>query len=305
MYAEATFVDPPARRAGAHDGGMFPGEALSQFQQADALLHVVRAFENDSVPHVKGSIDWRRDVRDVAFDLTFADISLIDRRVERIEVGMKGSRAAEREASINEIDALKEVQSELESGTPVRAQRLSAAAGRALRDTFLLSALPCLVVVNIGETELTRISELENELAAIVTGPWTGATAICGSLEMELAQMPPGEEEEFRTSLQAGEPALHRVVQMCQRALGLISFLTIGDDRVQAWMIVRGTPAAIAAGKVHTDMERGFIRAEVVGFDDLISAGGFQEARKTGILRAEGREYAMRDGDVVNFRFSV
>lgn len=305
VYAEATCVDPPGPAPDAPAAEIFSGEALTLIQQADALLHVVRAFEDESVPHPGGSVDWRRDVRDVAFDLLFADIALIDRRIERINATTKGMRASERADRMKEIDTLKMIQSDLEDGTPLRAQELNDSAHRVVQDTFLVSALPYLLALNIAEADLGQSTELGGQLAELVTGPRTGCAAICGKLEMELAAMAAGEEAEFRASLGAGEPGLQKIAGIWYEVLDLISFLTIGNDEVRAWTIPNATPAVKAAGKVHSDIERGFIRAEVVRFEELVSAGGLQEARRAGVVRSEGRDYPIQDGDVVKFLFSV
>lgn len=305
VYAEMTYVDLPGLAPGATSDSVFRGEHLQYLQRAEALLHVVRGFENDTVPHPKGEVDWRRDVKDVTFDILFSDIDLLERRIERIQEGMKSVKASERAFRLKEIDAIKEVQAKLEEGVPLRGQSLSDSARTALQDTFLLSALPYLVALNIGEAELGRAEDLETELEGMLEGPETGETTICGRLEMELSQMTPEEQGEFRESLGAGEPGLSRMIRLSYQALGLASFLTVGDDEVRAWTIRQGAPAVKAAGKVHSDIERGFIRAEVVSYDDLVRLGGLPQARKAGVLRSEGREYRVQDGDVVNFLFSV
>ncbi len=305
VHPDVTYVDLPGAPPGSPEDRIFSGEALTHIQQTDALLGVVRAFEDDSVPHPRGSLDWRRDVTDLGFETLFADIALIDRRIERIEAALRGLRAAEREARASEVEALRSVQSNLEGGTPLRGLELNETARRALQDTFLLSALPYMVALNIGEADLPRSADLQRELDGMTAGPGAGGRAVCAGLEMELAQMPPEDEKEFRESLGAGEPVAARMAGLSYEVLGLVSFLTIGDDEVRAWPVQAGTPAVRAAGKVHSDMERGFIRAEVVPYDELIAAGGMQEARKAGLVRSEGREYPMQDGDVVNFLFSV
>ncbi len=305
VYAEVTYVDLPGPAPGAPEESLFSGEALNLVQQADAVLHVVRAFDDDAVPHPKGGVDWRRDVRDVGFDLLFADIALIDRRIERVEAETKGLRASEREARVRDIEALKRVQQGLEAGKPLRDLSLNETDNRVLQDTFLVSALPYLVALNVAEADLAETGRMERELAEEVAGPRTGSAVICAGLEGELGQMEAGEEAEFRVSLGAGEPGRDRMIALSYRVLGLISFLTIGDREVRAWSVPEDTPAAQAAGTIHSDMERGFIRAEVIGFDDLVQAGGMQEARNSGLLRTEGRDYAVRDGDVVKILFSV
>ncbi|MBI4219993.1 MAG: redox-regulated ATPase YchF [Chloroflexi bacterium] len=305
VQAEITYVDMPGPPPGQESAPTFGGETVTQLQKSDALLHVVRGFQNPAVPHPKGSIDPWRDLEAVGFDLLFADIALIDRRIQRITEGLRGAKAADRDAALKDIDVLKTVQADFEAGKPVRSRSLSDAERRALRDTFLVSGLPYLVALNIDEENVPRASELEAELGRRVSGKRTGSAAIAGQLEMELGQMSPEDEAEFRSSLGAAESGMDRLIRLSYEATGLISFLTVGEDEVRAWSIEQGTVAVKAAGKVHSDIERGFIRAEVVRYDDLVTAGGLAEARKAGTLRSEGRDYLMKDGDVVNFLFSV
>jgi GTP-binding protein YchF len=303
--AEITYVDTAGPPPGQEAAPLFSGEAVTLLQKADAILHVVRDFDNPAVPHPKGSVEPWRDLDTVGFDLLFADIALIDKRIQRITEGLRGAKAADRDASLRDVEVLKAIQAGLESGTPMRARSLTEPERRALRDTFLVSTLPYLVALNVDEADLPRTCELESELARRVTGPGTGTAVIAGKLEMELGQMSEAEEAEFRASLAAGEPGLQRIIRMCYRSADLISFLTVGPDEVRAWTITDGMPAQKAAGRVHSDIERGFIRAEVVAYDDLVSAGGLVEAKKAGVLRSEGRDYVVRDGDVINFLFSV
>jgi hypothetical protein len=304
VHAEVTYVDLPAGR-GKSESDWLTGESVSQLQKMDALLLVVRAFQDDSLPHPLGSTDWKRDIEKCSFDVLFADIALIDRRVQRLTEGLKPLKAAEREAVQKQIEILRGVQHDLEEGKPVRARTPAEAEKRALQDVFLLSALPLLVAVNIGEEGLTTAEQIEAEAGKAHSGPGTGVAAMCGKLEMELAQMPPEEEAEMRSGLGAGESGLQRMIRLSYRTLGLISFITVGEDEVRAWTIPAGFTAPRAASRVHSDIERGFIRAEVVSYDDLVACAGMAEARKRGLLRQEGREYVVKDGDVINYLFSV
>ena len=312
VHGEVVYVDLPgggapstARDASGPVSELFTGEAVTQLQKVDALLLVVRAFEDGSVLHILGSVDWRRDIEKIGFDLLFADIALIDRRIQRLNDGMKGLKVADRDQAHKAVETLRRVQADLESGSPLRAMQLSESEERALQNTFLLSGLPLLVAVNIGEQDLARAGEIERDAAALLKGPKTGAAAICAKLETELARLPAGEEAEMRAGLGAGESGLSRMIGLSYRVLGLISFLTVGEDEVRAWTVPAGSVATKAAGRVHSDIERGFIRAEVVSYDDLADSGSLAESRKRGHLRQEGREYLVKDGDVVNFLFSV
>jgi GTP-binding protein YchF len=304
--AEVTYVDLPGpSEIDGPKGGMFAGEALTQLQTVDAILVVVRAFEDASVPHIKGATDWKRDVDDIGFDLLFADITLIDRRIERLTKDIKGASQSERTRIASDIESLRGLQTELEEGNPLRARDFTEQERGAVRDTFLLSALPFLVAVNIGEDDIPNSDEISAGAMETVGGKQSGAVSVCASLEAELAGMYTEEEADFRESMEAGESGLSRIINLSYDVLGLISFLTVGEDEVRAWTIERDTPAAVAAGRIHSDIERGFIRGEVVAYDDLLECGSQAEARTRGLLRSEGREYLMQDGDTVNFLFSV
>ena len=302
--AEVTYVDLPGVHTG--DGAdLFTGEALGQLQRVDALLHVVRAFDDPSVPHVLGAIDHKRDIEKVNFDVLFADISLLDRRIERVKAGIKAMKAQERVQAEKNIDVLRALQQEMENGTAARDRSYSEEELTAISDTFLISKLPLLVALNVGDADLSGADELERELQELVPGKRSGGAVLCGKLEEELAQMSPEEEVEMRSGLDAGESGLRRMIRLSYRVLGLISFLTVGEDEVRAWTIEELTPAPRAASTVHSDIERGFIRAETVGYDDFIEAGSMAQARTKGSLRQEGREYVVQDGDIINFLFSV
>ncbi len=302
--AEVTYVDLPGAHS-ADSADLFSGEALGHLQRVDALLHVVRAFDDPSVPHALGDIDHRRDIEKVNFDVLFADISLLERRIERIRDGMKGLKSQERVQAGKNIEVLQALQAEMEDGTAAREKGFSEEELAAISDTFLLSRLPLLVALNVGEDDLGRAEELETELAGLVSGNNSGGAVLCGRLEEELAQMSPEEEAEMRSGLEAGESGLERMIRLSYSVLGLISFLTVGEDEVRAWTIAEDTAAPQAAGAVHSDIERGFIRAETVSYDDFMAAGSMAQARSNGALRQEGRDYVVQDGDIVNFLFSV
>lgn len=301
IYAEVTYVDLP----GSTSGDLFEGEAMSHLQQVDAIIHVARGFEDESVPHLEGSVDHKRDIEKVAFDIMFADIALLERRIERLDASLKKLKVAERDQAVKNIEILKQLQTDLENGIAFRDRELNPAETKAISDTFTLSSLPLLVALNIGEDEIADTDAIEQELAGLLTGKLTGGAAICGSLEAELVGMPAEEEAEMRAGLDAGEPGLSRMIKLSYEVLGLNSFLTVGEDEVRAWTIVQGSFAPKAAGVVHSDIERGFIRAETVAYDDYIECGSMAEARNRGVFRQEGREYVIKDGDIVNFLFSV
>ena len=307
VQAEVTYVDLPSNRGGrVGEDDLFSGENATQLQRVDALLAVIRSFKDDSVPHLSGSVNWRRDLEKIMFDLNFADIDLIERRIERITTSFKGMRSGERAAAMQTIETFRGIQHDLENGTPVRAQDPVVTSNPSIRDTYLLSALPFLAAINIGEDELPKSDEYDSDLRDVIPGPLAGGTTIAGKLEMELGQLEQGDDEtDLREELGAGEPGLSRMIRLSYSVLGLITFFTAAPNEARAWNIPDGTRAPKAAGSVHTDMERGFIRAEVSSYDDLVECGSEAEARKRGKLRTEGRNYAIRDGDIVNFLFSV
>jgi len=301
VYAEVTYVDLP----GSSSGELFAGEAMGQLQQVDAILLVARAFEDDSVPHIEGDVDYKRDIEKVAFDTVFADIALLERRIERITTGQKSMKSAERDEAVKHVEILKRLQSELEEGTAFRDRELDAAEQKAISDTFTLSSLPLLVALNIGEDDISRTEELETEISGIIGGKSSGVAAICGNLEAELSGMDSEEEAEMRAGLDAGESGLSRMIKLSYRVLGLNSFLTVGEDETRAWTVNVGALAPKAAGVIHSDIERGFIRAETISYSDFIDCGSMAEARNRGLYRQEGRDYVVQDGDIVNFLFSV
>lgn len=301
IYAEVIYIDLP----GNTSGDLFEGEALDQLQRVDAILLVARAFEDDSVPHMDETVDYRRDIDKVAFDILFADIAVLERRIERLTDSQKKMKVADRELAIKNVETMKRLQADLENGTPFRDRKLDPAETKAISDTFTLSSLPLLVALNIGEDAIGDTGALEQELAGILTGKSTGGAAICASLEAELVGMSAEEEAEMRAGLDAGESGLSRMIKLSYEVLGLNSFLTIGKDEVRAWTIKSGTHAPRAAGIVHSDIERGFIRAETIAYDDFIECGSIAEARNRGLYRQEGRDYVVQDGDIIDFLFSV
>ncbi len=279
------------------------GEFLNYLTTADALLQVVRAFEDEKVPHPEGSIDPARDIASLDLELAVSDLAIMERRLDKLETSLKGAKAAERESYLKEQLLLQRVKAELEKDIPIRRQGLAEEELKMLSNYQFLTAKPMLVVLNIGEEQISQASQLEGEIDALY--PQFAVVALCGKLEAELAQLSDAEAAEFREAMGLGASALDRVVDLSYSLLGLVSFFTTASAELRAWTIPGGTPAPRAAGKVHTDMERGFIRAEVVSHRDLESCGSLAEARKRGLLRTEGKNYIIQDGDVVTFLFNV
>ena len=306
VNAEVTYADLPAAPESLGKTQSIGGEFLNTLQRADAILMVARAFDDPSVPHVADSIDAFRDIDTLLFELTISDLDILERRLARVAEGFKSAKAAERDALNKEQATLTRVKDELEAGVHVRDQSLTVDELRLLSGFQMLTAKPLVVVVNVGEDNLDDIPAIETRLADEVQTQRIRTAALCGKLEMELAQMDAEDEQEFRESLGVvGESGLSRVVNLCYEALDLISFMTVGDDEVRAWSITRGTPAVKAAGKIHTDLERGFIRGEVVTFANMVACRTLAEARKNGMLRQEGKNYTVQDGDIMHVLFNV
>jgi len=279
------------------------GEFLNYLTTADALLQVVRTFEDAKAPHPEGSIDPKRDIAALDLELAVSDLAIMERRLEKLEASLKGAKAAERESYLKEQLLLQKIKTELEKDKPIRMQGLTRDELRMLANYQFLTAKPMLVVLNIGEQQIPQASQLEGQISSLY--PQFAVVALCGKLEMELAQLSDAEAREFREALGLSKPALDRVIDLSYSLLGLVSFFTTVSSELKAWTVPSGTPAPKAAGKIHSDMERGFIRAEVISHSDLVSCGNIAEARKRGLLRTEGKNYIIQDGDVVTFLFNV
>jgi GTP-binding protein YchF len=277
---------------------------IGHLRNVDALAHVVRAFDDPSIPHV-GAIDPLRDIRNVEFDLMVSDLGQIEKRLERVEKDLKKMRTSDLE---KEFDLLKRAKIHVETERPLREMEMTAEDKKRLRGFMFLSEKPILYVLNIGEsTELGK--ELEQavskyNLTEVAVRPNAGATAICGKVEAELAEMGDADAAEFLSSYGLTESGLSRLIRTTYALLGLISFLTIGEDECRAWTIPVNTRAVEAAGAIHSDLEKHFIRAETIAWSQLLEAGSEANARAKGILRLEGKDYIVKDGDVMHIRHS-
>ncbi len=280
-------------------------QTLGFISTVDALVLVVRAFVNPSVPLPEGTegVDPIRDVESVMLELTFSDLGIIERRLERLKAEIPKMKGLERETREREQEVLSRIQPALEEGTPIRALGLNEDEDKAIRNYGFLTAKPVLIVANLGEEALGSAANVEGKMAQF-RGESTDVIAIPAQLEMEMAQLSAEDTAEFRESMGLGLSRLEEVVSNSYSLLGLISFLTAGEDEVRAWTIRKGTDAQHAAGTIHSDLERGFIRAEVVQYDDLITAGSMVEAKKRGLLRSEGKTYTVKDGDIINVLFT-
>src|SRR5882672_3504869 len=289
--AKVDYVDAPALETTGRERGALA--ALTALRDVDAYALVVRAFEDPSVAHVMETVDPARDAGWLLGELLLEDLAVVERRLERIEKSVKVGKKPE---DPNEYEALKLAKAALESERPVSAAGLSPAQERSIRGFQLFSARPWIFVVNADDEQMKAG---EGAMTEAISGRFPSFRAIA------LASMPEEEAREFMGVLGIEEPGLTRMIRICYEALGLLSFFTVGPDEVRAWTVRDGSTAPQAAGAIHSDLERGFIRAEVIGYDDLARAQTMAKAREQGLLRTEGRDYRVRDGDILNIRFSV
>ncbi len=303
IYAEIRWVDFPVAGFGVEGPG---AQFLAQLSELDALVHVVRAFEDPSVPHDQGSVDQARDLEALDLELTFADLALIERRISRLEAEMRAVRAGERVEMDRQHAMMERMQAHLEGGAGLRSMTFSEVEARELRNYRFVTLLPTLIVVNIGEEQLADAESIEVDAADRYGGEAIEVAALSAKLEAELAQMELDEAAGFRADLGlTADSPLGRTIHAAYRLLGLHSFLTVGDDECRAWPVRVGATAPEAAGKIHSDLERGFIRAEVAGWTDLVEAGSLPALKRAGKLRTEGKSYVVQDGDVLNILFNV
>jgi GTP-binding protein YchF len=287
----------------SQESGGISAEVLGYLSTAEALLQVVRCFDEPSVPHPLGSVDPVRDVASFDLELAFSDLGVLERRLLRLKDKMKAAKPQERAAQQAEQTLLERIKLELEGEVPIRRQSLSDDERKLLTGYQFLTQKPTLVIANFKEGELSRAVDVEQAIRARF--PEFLVLPVCAKLEMELLELGPQEAAEYREALGVPPGGMERIVSESLRVLGLVSFLTTGPDETRAWTIQRGTLAPQAAGKVHSDIEKGFIRAEVITYDDFVACGTEHEARKRGVLRLEGKDYVVQDGDVVNFLFNV
>ena len=305
-YTTATleFVDIAGLVKGASRGEGLGNKFLSHIREVDAIVHVVRCFEDDNVIHVDGSVDPARDIDVINTELILADIETVTKRSEKAAAMMKkGEKKFAVEAEAGQL-----LLEHLNAGKPARTCPLDKDQQAVVHDWFLLTSKKVIYAANIGEEDLGKDEAelpLVKPVRAIAEGEGAEVLVICASAEEEISQMEPDEKAMFLEDMGIGVSGLDRLVVLGYRLLGLISFLTAGPKEVRAWTIVNGTKAPQAAGKIHTDFERGFIRAEIVAYDDLIREGSMNACKEKGLVRSEGKDYVMKDGDVTLFRFNV
>ena len=297
------FVDIAGLVKGASKGEGLGNKFLSHIRETDAIIHVVRCFENDDIIHVEGSVDPARDIETINFELIFADIEMVDRRLDRTMKAMKGDKSLAKE-----VDFLKRLKAHLESGKCARSCECDDDEKALLSDVALLTNKPVIYAANMSDEDFAN--GIDNNagykaVQEIAAEEHAGVLPICAQIEEEIVEMDKEEKQMFLADMGLEESGLDRLIKECYALLGLISYLTAGKQEVRAWTIKNGTKAPQAAGKIHSDFERGFIRAEVIAYDDLIACGSMTAAKEKGLVRSEGKEYVMKDGDVVLFRFNV
>ena len=298
------FVDIAGLVKGASQGEGLGNKFLSHIREVDAIVHVVRCFEDENIIHVDGSINPARDIETINLELIFADMDTVQRRKDK---ATKNFRGGDKKAGV-EVDLAERLYAHLESGKPARTFQVTDDEKEILDGWFLLTTKPVIYAANIAEDDLGKdAAEIPGlaEMEAMAREEGAEVLVISAAIEEEIAQMEPEEKAEFIEELGIGQSGLDRLITACYRLLGLISFLTAGEDECRAWTIKNGTKAPQAAGKIHTDFEKGFIRAEIVPFDTLRELGSMAACKEKGLVRSEGKDYVMKDGDIVLFRFNV
>lgn len=301
IHAVIEFVDIAGLVKGASKGEGLGNKFLSHIRETDSILEVVRCFDDSNIVHVDGSVDPIRDIETINIELELADLDTVNKRIDRASKLAKGDKKY-----LEEEDAFKKVRKALEDGKPARQADLTDEEKEMVKDAFLLTMKPVLYVGNISESDIgqpdneyvTRLREYaKNEGAEVIT--------LCAKVEEELSVLEGEDKEEMLEAMGLEESGLDKVIKSSYDLLGLMSFLTAGKKETRAWTIKKGTKAPQAAGKIHTDFERGFIKAEIISYDDLVKCGSEQKAKEQGLIRLEGKDYVMKDGDIVEFKFNV
>jgi GTP-binding protein YchF len=305
--ADVTYVDlpaPPTTAEGAPAGDI-PAEQLARLRTADALLHVVRVFNDPAVAHPEGSVDPWRDIEQLELEFTLADLGVVEKRVEKLRTSGRHGTPAERESNERELEVLERVLPALTQGQPIRDLELPEDDARRIRGFRFLTEKPVLALLNVGEGDIADAAKLVADARSRIKHRQTMAEALSAKIEMEIGELDEEEAAAFREELGVEGSGLERVIRVSYRLLGLISFFTAGPDETRAWTIQDGGTAVDAAAAIHTDLARGFIRAEVVSMEDILELGSMAEARRRGKLRSEGKTYKVQDGDVVEILFNV
>ena len=297
------FVDIAGLVKGASKGEGLGNKFLSNIRECDAIVHVVRCFDNDDIIHVEGSVDPARDIETIDLELILSDVEMVQRRIDKAQKMVKGDKKFQ-----SQVDFFKRVLDALNEGKPARSVECDDDEKALLAEVALLTNKPVIFAANMSEDDFANgidSNERLQRVREIAAEQNAGVLPICAEMEAEIVEMDKEEKEMFLSDLGLEQSGLDRLINECYTLLGLISYLTAGKPEVRAWTIKKGTKAPQAAGKIHSDFERGFIRAEVVNYQDLLSAGSYAAAKEKGQVRVEGKDYVMQDGDVVLFRFNV
>ena len=297
------FVDIAGLVKGASKGEGLGNKFLSHIREVDAIVHVVRCFEDENITHVEGSIDPIRDIETINLELIFSDVEMIERRIDRTKKAMKGNKAL-----AAELELLERVKAHLEEGNPARSLEYTEEELLVMKEIALISMKPVIYAANVAEGDMAKDLEnnsFVNRVKDFAAKENSEVMVVSARIEEEISELDGDEKAMFLEELGMNESGLDRLIKASYKLLGLISYLTAGEPEVRAWTITNGTKAPQAAGKIHTDFERGFIRAEVVAYNDLMECGTMAAAKEKGLVRSEGKEYVMKDGDIVLFRFNV
>ncbi len=303
-YAVIEFVDIAGLVKGASKGEGLGNKFLSNIREVDAIVHVVRAFEDENIVHVDGSVDPIRDIETINFELIMSDLEILDRRIDKTRKSLKGGDKSFK-TQLEFYERLREV---LESGKCARTMDMTEDEHEMLSDVSLLTLKPVIYAANVAEDDYSKPegeNEFVNKIREFAATENSEVMVISARIEEEISALDKDEKQVFLEELGASESGLDKLIRASYKLLGLISYLTAGKPEVRAWTIKEGTKAPQAAGKIHTDFERGFIRAEVVAFDDLMECGSMTAAKEKGLVRSEGKEYVVKDGDIILFRFNV
>ena len=299
-HAVIEFVDIAGLVKGASKGEGLGNKFLSHIRETDSIVEVVRCFDDSNIVHVDGSVDPIRDIETINLELVLADLETVNKRIDRAAKLAKGDKKY-----LQEEDTFKKVRDVLEEGKPARILDLTDDEKEIIKDAFLLTMKKILYVANISESEIGTENDYVKKVKAYAEKENSAVIPLCVKIEEELSSLEGEEKQEMLEAMGLDESGLDKVIKKSYDLLGLMSFLTAGKKEVRAWTIKKGTKAPQAAGKIHTDFERGFIKAEIVTYDDLIKQGSYQKAKEAGLVRLEGKDYVMRDGDIVEFKFNV
>lgn len=301
--ATVEFLDIAGLVRGASKGEGLGNQFLANIRETDTVVQVVRCFEDENIVHVEGAVDPVRDIETIQIELALADLATVERRREKAQKNLKGGDKLARQ----ELDVLDKIQPALEQGRSARTVSLTADEKAVARNFFLLTTKPTIYAANVEESALADLENntMVNAVREIAAQETAECVVICAQLEADLVALPPDERVDYLKSLNVETSGVDQLIKSAYHLLGLMSFLTAGEKEVRAWTIPQGTRAQTAAGTIHSDIERGFIRAEIVSYDELMAAGSYAAAREKGLLRLEGKDYLMKEGDVVHFRFNV